>query len=48
VVDADTLAPVGPAAVYSDAQGLLNGELASAPGRRGALQIVATHEMAGA
>jgi hypothetical protein len=48
VVDADTLAPVGPAAVYSDAQGLLNGELARASGRRGALQIVATHEMAGA
>jgi hypothetical protein len=50
VVDADTLAPVGPAAgtVYSEAQALLNGELARDPGRRGALQIVATHEMAGA
>jgi hypothetical protein len=50
VVDADTLVPVGPAAgtVYSEAQALLNGELARDPGRRGALQIVATHEMAGA
>jgi hypothetical protein len=50
VVDADTLLPVGPAAgtVYSDAQALLNGEPARDPGGRGALQIVATHEMAGA
>ena len=50
VVDADTLAPVGPATgtVYSEAQALLNGELARDPGRRGALQIVAIHEMAGA
>ena len=48
IVGTDTLAPVGigPAAgaTYSDVASMLAAELARAPERRGALQIVGTHE----
>ena len=50
VVDGDSLASagVGPSggSPYSDAAALLAGAISSAPARRGALGIVATHEMA--
>jgi hypothetical protein len=50
LVNADTLAPIGPASggVYSDVHALLNQELNRVPAQRGRLQIVATHEMVAA